>query len=188
MIEIADIHCHLNLDRFNRDREEVIRRATISGVVEIIDSGYDFNSNEKSLCISGKYKQVHSTLGFSPSKIRREDHRFVLGQIRDNRDKIVGIGEVGLDLKKCEVPIEKQKEIFLDFIELAEEIGLPLIIHARKAEDKAFDLIKNMDIKAVFHCYTASPSLAENISNSGFYISISTLVDAETMLKRLLSE
>ena len=175
MIEIADIHCHLNFDRF-KDRDEVIRRAIISGVVEIIDSGYDFHSNEKSLSISESYKHVHSTFGFSPNRIGKADHRYVIDQIKENADKIVGIGEVGLDLKKCEVKIERQKEIFLEFIDLAEELGLPLIIHARKAEDKAFDLLKNRDVIAVFHCYTGSPSLAENITDSGFYISISTLV------------
>ena len=64
---IADVHCHLNFDRFKKDREEVIRRALIAGVVEIIDSGFDHVSNEASLKISERYENVRSTLGLSPN-------------------------------------------------------------------------------------------------------------------------
>ncbi len=173
---IADVHCHLNFDRFKKDRDEVVRRALIAGVVEIIDSGFDHISNEASLKISERYENIRSTLGLSPNRIGKSDYRFVISQIEENVHRIVGIGEVGLDLKKCPIPLRKQKEIFSKFITLSEELELPLIIHARKAEDKAFDMVKGRDITVVFHCYTGSPNLAEKIVDEGFYISISTLV------------
>ncbi len=176
-MELADVHCHLNFDSFNRDRREVLQRALVSGVVFIVDSGFDFPSNERSLRISGEYPDaVHSTLGFSPNRIGKSDPRYVVSQILENRERIIGIGEVGLDLKKAKASYSEQKDVFLTFVDLAEELDLPLIIHARKAEERAFDLIKSRDVVAVFHCYTGSESLVPRIVDSGHYVSLSTLV------------
>lgn len=186
MMELADVHCHLNFDSFNRDRDEVIRRAKVSGVVFLIDSGFDYPSNERSLRVSESYEGfVFSSLGFSPNRIGKSDPRYVTNQIEEYRDRIVGIGEVGLDLKKAKASYEEQKEIFLQFVELAEELDLPLIIHARKAEERAFDLIKNRDVVAVFHCYTGSENLVPRIVDSGHYISLSTLVCFSENVKKI---
>ena len=176
-MELADIHCHLNFYNFNGDRDEVIQRAKVFGVVFVIDSGFDYPSNERSLRISEKYDgYVYSTLGFSPNRIGKSDHRYAIDQILEFSDRIVGVGEVGIDLKKAKVGYEKQKEVFLEFVKLAEEINKPLVIHARKAEERVFNLIKSRDITAVFHCYTGSESLLKQIQDAGFYVSLSTLV------------
>ncbi len=173
----ADIHCHLNFDRFNEDRDDVIRKAKISGLEFIIDSGFDHVSNERSLRISQAYEgYVYSTLGFSPNRIGKSDYRYAIDQIIEFSDRIVGIGEVGIDLKKARAGYEKQKEIFLEFVKIAEEIDKPLVIHARKAEEKVFNIIKNRDVTAIFHCYTGSENLMRRIQDAGFYISLSTLV------------
>ncbi|NOY10606.1 MAG: YchF/TatD family DNA exonuclease [Archaeoglobi archaeon] len=186
MMELADVHCHLNFDSFNRDRDEVVRRAKVAGVVFLIDSGFDYTSNERSLRVSGSYEGfVFSTLGFSPNRIGKSDPRYVANQIEENRDRIIGVGEVGLDLKKAKASYEQQKEIFLQFVELAEELELPLIIHARKAEERAFDLIKSRDVTAVFHCYTGSTSLVGRITDAEHYISLSTLVCFSDNVKRI---
>jgi len=176
-MELADIHCHLNFTSFNGDREDVVRRAKVNGVQLIIDSGFDYTSNEKSLRISQTFKEyVYSTLGFSPSRIGKSDHRYALNQIIEHSDRIVGVGEVGIDLKKARAGYEKQKEIFLEFVRLAEEINKPVIIHARKAEEKVFNLLKSRDAVAVLHCYTGSKNLLRKIQDAGFYVSLSTLV------------
>ncbi|MBE8540359.1 YchF/TatD family DNA exonuclease [Geoglobus acetivorans] len=176
-MELADIHCHLNFGNFKKDRNEVIRRAKIAGLSFIIDSGFDYGSNEKSLIISGQYDgYVFSTLGFSPNRIGKSDYRYVSGQISENLDSIVGIGEIGIDLKKAQAEYETQKEIFLHFLQLAEEFEKPAVIHARKAEEKVFELLKGRDVVAVFHCYTGSEKLAERIVDAGMYISLSTLL------------
>lgn len=185
-MEFADIHCHLNFDSFNKDREEVIQRAKIAGVVFIIDSGFDYPSNERSLRVSRSHDGfIFSTLGFSPNRIGKSDPRYVVNQIMENGESIVGIGEVGLDLKKAKASYEEQKEVFLMFVDLAEELDLPLIIHARKAEERAFDLIKSRDVVAVFHCYTGSDALISRITDAGHYISISTLVCFSDNVKRI---
>ncbi len=185
-MELADIHCHLNFDSFNKDRDEVISRAKVAGVVFIIDSGFDYPSNERSLRVSRSHDgYIYSTLGFSPNRIGKSDPRYVVSQIEESRDEIIGIGEVGLDLKKAKASYEKQKEVFMEFVDLAEELDLPLVIHARKAEERAFDLIKSRDVLAVFHCYTGSESLVGRICDAGHYISLSTLVCFSDNVRRI---
>lgn len=173
----ADIHCHLNFDSFSKDRVEVVRRAKISGLEFVIDSGFDYSSNEKSLRISEEHEgYVYSTIGFSPNRIGKSDYRFALSQVYENADRIAGIGEVGIDLKKAQADYETQKYIFLEFLRIAEEIDKPVIIHARKAEERVYELVKGIDVPVVFHCYTGSESLAERIADSGMFISLSTLI------------
>ncbi len=186
-MELVDIHCHLNFDSFSGDRDEVIRNAKITGLLFIIDSGFDFLSNERSLRISQTYDGfVYSTLGFSPNRIGKSDYRYAIDQIFKFSDRIVGVGEVGIDLKKAKASYEKQKEVFLEFVKLAEEINKPLVIHARKAEEKVYNIIKDRDITAVFHCYTGSESLVRRIQDSGFYVSISTLVCFASNVKKIV--
>ena len=186
-MEIADIHCHINFDSFNGDRDEVINRAKIAGLEFVIDSGFDYASNERSLRISQMYEgYVYSTIGFSPNRIGKSDYRYALNQILEFSDSIVAVGEVGIDLKKAKASYEKQKEIFLEFVRVAEEIEKPLVIHARKAEERVFNIIKSRDITAVFHCYTGSESLVRQIQDAGFYISLSTLVCFADNVEKLI--
>jgi len=177
MKELADVHCHLNFENFRRDFDDVVRRARVAGVLLIIDSGFDHISNERSISISGVYDGVlHSTLGFSPNRIGKSDHRFVINQILEHQESIIGIGEVGIDLKKAKADYSLQKKIFLEFVSLAEELDKPLIVHARGAEERVYNLLAGKDVRVVFHCYTGSKALASKIVDSGHYISLSTLV------------
>ncbi len=177
MRELADVHCHLNFENFKKDLDDVVRRARVAGVLLIIDSGFDYISNERSIGISGMHDGIlHSTLGFSPNRIGKSDYRFVVDQILEHQESIIGIGEVGIDLKKAKADYTLQKRIFLEFVSLAEELEKPLIVHARRAEEKVFNLIANRDVRVVFHCYTGNKALARKIADSGHYISLSTLV------------
>jgi len=185
MHELVDSHCHIDFSNFDGDRKEVILRALRDGVIAIINSGYDYRSNERSLDIARDFKEVEATLGLSPNRIHVDDYRIVVEQIRDNEKKIVGIGEVGLDLLKAKASLEKQKEVFKQFLSLAEELNKPIVIHARKAESIAFDVVKNYDVLAVFHCYSGSEAVMKNIEDAGHYISLSTLVCFSEKHKKL---
>ncbi len=185
MFELVDSHCHIDFNTFNGDRKEVILRALREGVISIINSGYDYKSNERTLRVSESFEEVYATLGLSPNRIHIDDYRIVVDQIRDNMDRIVGIGEVGLDLLKAKASLEEQKEIFKRFLSLAEELNKPIVIHARKAESLAFDMVKNYDVVAVFHCYSGSEAVMKNIEDAGHYISLSTLVCFSEKHKKL---
>jgi|Deesub1362A_J573_1020465.scaffolds.fasta_scaffold00063_4 TatD DNase family protein len=174
MIEIIDAHCHLDFENFKNDREEVIRRAKAAGVIAVVNSGYDYYSNYRTLQIASDY--VFPTLGFSPNRIGKSSVEHVIEQIRENEKLVVGVGEVGLDVVKNSIPLSKQKEVFELFISLAEELQKPLIIHARGAEEDAFRMISGRDIEAVFHCYSGNSRLMKAIEDTGYYISLSTLI------------
>ncbi len=185
MLELVDSHCHLDFSNFNGDREEVVLRAVRRGVVAIVNSGYDFRSNERSLEVSRKFEIVSATLGLSPNRIHVEDYRTVIDQITDYEDEIVGIGEVGLDLLKARVGLNEQKKVFVEFLKLAEELDKPVVIHARKAENIAYDIVRNYDVVAVFHCYSGSEAVMKNIVDAGHYVSLSTLVYFSEKHKKL---
>lgn len=174
MIEVIDAHCHLDFDNFKSDREEVIRRAKAAGVIAVINSGYDYYSNHRTLQIASNY--VFPTLGFSPNRIGKSSVEHVIQQIRENEGLIVGVGEVGLDTVKNSIPLKKQKEVFELFISLAEELQKPLVIHARGAEEEAFRMVSGRDVDVVFHCYSGNARLMKTIEDAGYYISLSTLV------------
>ena len=177
MIEIIDAHCHLDFENYKNDRDEVIRRAKAAGVIAVINSGYDYYSNHRTLQIAQTASDyVFPTLGFSPNRIGKSSVEHVIEQIREHEELIIGVGEVGLDAVKNSIPLNKQKEVFEVFISLAEELQKPLVIHARGAEEEAFKMVTGRDVEVIFHCYSGNSRLMKEIEESGNYISLSTLV------------
>ncbi|MDI3502750.1 MAG: TatD DNase family protein [Archaeoglobi archaeon] len=174
---VIDSHAHLDFPSFNRDREEVIQRAIERGVL-IINSGIDLGSNKRTLSLFRDLDGVWITFGQSPNDLR--DLKAVeknIEFIRRHADDAIAIGEIGLDFyrERREEMREIQRKVFLNFLNLAEELEKPVVIHAREAEREAFEMIPE-GIKAVFHCYGGTPELAEEIVRRGHLISISTLV------------
>ena len=183
---MIDIHCHLCFPEFDKDREEVISKAKREMSAVIVSSAR-FEEGKKVLNLIERHKGfLFATLGFHPTE--GDNYKGVIKLIKENKDKIVGIGEVGLDyhwerdLKKR----EKQKEIFRKFINLAGELNLPLVIHSWDAEEDCFEMIKNKNVQAVFHCFSGSLELAKKILERGFYISVSTQVCMSKHHKKLV--
>jgi len=175
--KVIDSHAHLDFPSFNRDRDDVIERAIKNGVF-IINSGIDLKSNKKTLSLFRDREGIWITLGQSPNDLK--DLRAVeknLEFIKEHADEAVAIGEIGLDFyrERREEMRKIQKEVFLKFLKLAEELEKPVVIHARDAEREAFEMIPE-GVRAVFHCYAGTPELAKEIISSGHLISISTLV------------
>lgn len=180
MVSVIDAHCHLDFKHFNRDRMDVIERARAAGVVEMINSGVDLQTNRETLKLARSHGFIHATLGLSPNsldRMRPGDVELVLDEIRQNSGEIIGVGEAGLDYYRCSDPAlrKQQVEVFRRVIRLAGELEKPLVIHARDTEDMAFDLVKDME-KVVFHCYSGSLETMRKIVDRGFYVSIATVV------------
>ena len=178
--EVIDTHCHLDFKNFNKDRNEVIRRAIDAGVTTMINSGIDLKTNRKTLELAKKYDFIRPTLGLNPNGLGETTDAEVaatLEQIRSHAEEIVGVGEAGLDYYRC--PDEKgrvrQREVFGKVVELARELALPQVIHARLAEDEAFDMVKDLN-KVVFHCYSGTVGTMRDALDRGFYISLATVV------------
>ncbi len=177
---IIDSHCHLDFPKFNRDREETILRAREAGVVGMVNSGISLKGNRVSLELAETNKDIHAALGLSPDIGREgtdEEINDILAQIEANAGKSVGIGEAGLDFQDCRTEEERKRQTasFEKIIELAKDLDKPLIVHARLAEAEVLKLVKGMDT-VIYHCYSGSVETMWEIVDTGYYISLATLV------------
>ncbi|MEZ5334299.1 MAG: TatD family hydrolase [Methanolobus sp.] len=137
--EVIDSHCHLDFPKFNRDRHETIERAKNTGVIKMINSGIDYKTNANSLELARKYEYIHATLGLSPQMVpeaSEEKIKQILSQMERNAEKVIGIGEAGLDFFYCKTDAgrKKQQEVFKKVIDIAEKYNKTLVIHGRTAK------------------------------------------------------
>lgn len=179
---IIDTHCHLEMDAFDQDREEVIQRARDSGIEAMITIGSDLEGNIGGLELSRKYDFIYASVGFHPHDAKDFTEE-IFDQIKEwatnsskergASGKVVGIGEIGLDYHYDHSPREVQQEVFLKQLLFAKEINLPVVIHSREAKKDTLDIVRESGVgKGVFHCFSGDMDMAEKSMGMGFYISI----------------
>ncbi|MEK6932374.1 MAG: TatD family hydrolase, partial [Nanoarchaeota archaeon] len=189
---LVDVHAHLDHIRFEADLDKVIERCR-KNKVTVISAGVNKESNRIVLEIASKYKDVvKASLGMYPFDaigITRDDNysgkkseKFNIDEelefIKKNKDKIVGISEVGLDKSIEKHQIEKQKKVFLKVIELSEKIKKPLIVHSRKAELECVELLESCRHKnIVMHFFSGNMRLIKRIEDNGWSFSIPCIID-----------
>ncbi|MBN2110138.1 MAG: TatD family hydrolase [Methanosarcinaceae archaeon] len=178
--EVIDSHCHLDFPKFNRDRDDTIKRARACGVVGMINSGIDYRTNNNSLELAAKYDFIHATLGLSPQMVPEapdDKIKQILSQMERNIDRAAGIGEAGLDFYYCktEAGRKRQEEVFRQVIGIAERYNKTLVIHGRDGEELAHKMSGDLG-RVVFHCYGGSLETMQNIVDAGHYVSVPTLV------------
>ncbi|MDI6890931.1 MAG: YchF/TatD family DNA exonuclease [Thermodesulfovibrionales bacterium] len=171
---MIDTHCHLEMDEFNQDREEVIKRAKDAGIEAIITIGSDLESNIGGLELSERYDFIFATVGIHPhdAKDFSED---IYRKLKEwaSKEKVVAIGETGLDYHYENSPREIQRDVFKRQLTLAKETGLPVVIHSREAKKDTLDIIRESGInKGVLHCFSGDMDMAEKAMAMGFHISI----------------
>ena len=176
---MIDAHCHLSFKKFNPDRAEVIERSA-QDLEAIVDCAVTQGTILRSLELSEKYEILHSTLGIHPEKagrMTRENVDIIRHLIEENMDKIVALGEAGLEYFHTHDHGEhrRQKEVFRIMINLAKDHGMPLVIHARNAEEEALEMVSKADLEHVlFHCFGGDIETARMIIERGFKISLAT--------------
>lgn len=172
---LVDVHAHLTDRYFDDKLDKVIKDAELNSVISIITNGLNYVDNKKVLQISEKNEIIKPSLGFYPDDIINSDDDEIeinLDFIKKNRNKIIAIGEVGLDLYHNHL-LKKQKEVFLRIIDLAEKIDKPLIIHSRKAERECISILEECKFKrALFHSFTGDFNLVKEIENNNWMLSI----------------
>lgn len=167
-----DTHAHLNHPQFEPDRKEVILRARAQGIEYIICCGWDIESSRKALKLSAQYPFIYAAVGLHPhdaDNFSQEliEELFKLAQ----KDKVVAIGEIGLDFYRNYSAPESQRRAFQAQIELARALELPMVIHLRKAHQEGLSMLKaNRYFKGVLHCFSGDLSVAEEALEIGFYI------------------
>lgn len=174
---MIDIHAHLCFGDYDNDMHEILAKCRMELSAVIVGTAR-YDEGVKALELSRKnHGFIFPTLGYHPTE-GGETPEKIMHIIKANADKIVGVGEVGLDhhWEKDTSKQARQKEVFSRFIELAKSIGKPLVIHSWDAESECFEMVKNAGVDVVFHCFSGPRELAKEITEHGFYVSISTMV------------
>ncbi len=176
-LELIDTHAHLNLSNYKKDLEEVLKRAREEGVSRIINVGIDLKTSIKALELSHKYAGLYATAGVHPHEVKKmtqETYTVLEGLLQE--EKVVALGEIGLDYAKEYSPRALQREHFLGQLALARRLALPVVIHSREAPDILDVLREELPEKFVFHCYAGDVDEAREILDLGGFISVTGIV------------
>ena len=172
---LVDSHAHIDDERFDADRDEVVARALAAGVSLILNVGADMGSSARSVALAEKYSGIYAAVGMHPhdAKDMRETDYTQLEQWTKH-PRVVAIGEIGLDYHYDLSPRPVQKEVFLRQLDLARKTGKPFIIHEREAHADSLEIIRSAarGLKGVFHCFSGSVETAREYLKMGFYISV----------------
>ncbi|MBI4981390.1 TatD family hydrolase [Candidatus Woesearchaeota archaeon] len=190
-MQLVDVHCHLNHALYKDDLDAVIKRAKEAGVKVIVCSGVNPPGNRQVLELAQKYPEMVKAclgmypidaLGLAPDEtgLPRQTVPINLDEefefIKKNKDKILGIGEIGLDFHWDAEHHSQQEENFRKIIRFALELKKPIVIHSRKAEKECIDVleqeIKNKEILVVMHCFSGNKKLIQRAAALGYYFSI----------------
>lgn len=201
-MNLFDSHAHYNDEKFDTDREEVIQETLENGVSNFIVAGYNIESSKKAIEIASKYKEAYTIVGISPNDLEevqtQDDINNSISKIeeminKENNNKIVAVGEIGLDYYWNKENKKMQQEMFKKQIELANKYNLPIVIHTREAVNDTLEMIKeNLVInKGIFHCCPLNRELVKEALKLGYYISLSGVItfknakNAEEIIKMI---
>ena len=179
---LVDTHCHIFSEYYD-DIDEVVMRARDAGITMLIVNGIDRRTNEEVLELVKKYDIVYGALGFQPEvaeSVIDDDFRFIEEHIND--DKIVAVGEIGLDYH-YDVDKEKQKNVFKRQLEIAKKYNKPVIVHSRECIQDTYDILKASSVKGIMHCYSGSVEMAREFCKIGFYLGIGGIVTFKNAVK-----
>lgn len=177
-MRLFDNHCHLDDERFDKDREEIIEEIKRSEVSNVISAGYSLEGSKKAVALAKKYDFIYATCGISPNDIPQKEEELwkMIAKIEDlvnKNSKIVAIGEIGLDYYWNKENKELQKIAFIRQIDLANKFELPIVIHTREAVADTIQILKENEVtkKGVFHCCPLNRELVKEALKHEFYIS-----------------
>ena len=172
---LIDTHCHLDFKEFDIDRDEVINRAREAGVKAIIDVGSSIEGTRRALELASAYDFIYATLGVHPHEAITVTDKVIYDFRELSRNKkVVAIGEVGLDFYRNLSPRDAQEAAFRKFIRLAQELDLPLVIHAREAASEVIKILreeKKDNFRGVMHCFSGDEKFLRECLDLGLYIS-----------------
>ena len=170
---MIDTHCHLIDPQFMKDLPAVLKRAQEAGVSKIVNAGYDPDTSSRTIVMSDEYPWLLPAVGIHPNEAADQSIK-EMGKIETmlTSEKIVAIGETGLDYYRDFMPREAQQELFRQHIALARKVCLPLLIHTRNSIEDAIRILKLEGYyHGVFHCYSGSYEQAKTLIDMGFYVS-----------------
>ena len=179
---IVDSHCHLDYLNLNNQLSDIIKRADLNKVKYLLTICTTLKSFEAIKLITEKYKNIFGTFGIHPHETKNflnVNKNFILNSQKLSK-KIIGIGETGLDFYYNYSEKDIQKKSFVQHIEAASELNIPIIVHSRAAENDTYEILKsekkNSKLKVLIHCFTGSKSFAKKLLDIDCYISVSGII------------
>lgn len=173
---LIDSHAHLDDKRFDLDRDMIIKNLKSNGIDYIINVGADLKSSKSTVDLAKKYENIYGVVGIHPhSATELNDKAIETLTTFAKEEKIVAIGEIGLDFYYDHSPRDVQRSAFKIQIELAKKLDLPIVIHSRDADQETFDTLKDAqdgNLRVLLHCYSGSVELASEYLKLGFYLSL----------------
>ena len=179
-MEFFDTHSHYNDEKFDEDREKIIKDTYESGVTKFVCAGYNIESSQKAIELSKKYEFIYSICGISPNDIPQSEQELwkniveISKIVKENiGKKLVAIGEIGLDYYWSTENQDLQKLAFVKQIDLANELGLPIVIHSRDASVDTIEILKTHQVRkaGIFHCCQFNREMIRQALELGYYIS-----------------
>ena len=179
-MNLFDSHAHLDDEKFDIDRDEIINEIKKSGIKRLVSAGYSLEGSKNAVDLSNKYDFIYATCGISPNDIPQSEEELWknIQEIKDlaiNNKKVVAIGEIGLDYywEKDIKRRELQKKAFIEQIKIANELELPIVIHTREAVIDTLEILKSNTAikKGIFHCCPLNRELVKEALKLDFYIS-----------------
>ncbi|HUV41794.1 MAG TPA: TatD family hydrolase [Sedimentisphaerales bacterium] len=179
-MELIDTHCHLTFDELAGDIEAVIDRSKQAGVTGWVTVGTDAHHNVQAVAFADRFANLYAAVGIHPHYAKDTTPADIAELKKFARnEKVVAIGETGLDFHYGLSHRHHQSRLFSRHLEIAAELNLPVIIHSREAFDETMTVLEQFghDIKrAVFHCFSYSARQARIVLDSGFYVSFTGVV------------
>ena len=173
-----DSHAHLDDARFQPDFDDILARMRENGVTGMMNIGCDLPSSENSVRLAERFDWVWAAVGSHPDDADQVDEaRILMYRKLARHSRVKAIGEIGLDYHYEDIPRDVQQHAFRLQMALAEELELPVVIHEREAHGDALTIIDEYpSVKGVFHCFSGSPELANELVRRGWYIGFTGVV------------
>jgi TatD DNase family protein len=174
---LFDTHAHLDDDRFDEDRRQIIEQCKAEGVELILNAASNLETSLSSIALSKEYDFIYASVGVHPHDAKSMDNKTteILSDLAANT-KVKAIGEIGLDYHYDFSPREVQKQRFMEQIDLAKQLKLPIIVHDRESHGDIMDIFNKMNVSGmggVLHSFSGSVEMARECLKLGFYLSIS---------------
>ena len=172
----TDTHCHL-YDEYYDNIDEIYTMMKSNKIYRVINNGIDDRTNKEVLDKINKYDWMYGAIGIHPEEVdnyKDEDLEFIIKNIKN--DKIVAIGEIGLDYHYTKENKEKQKELFEKQLQIAEKYNIPVIVHSREATLDTIECLKKYKVKGVIHSFSGSYETANIYIKMGFLLGVNGVV------------
>ena len=183
-MEFFDSHSHYNDEKYDVDRKQIIEENYKKGITNLLCAGYSLDSSKFAIQLSTEYEHVYASCGISPNDI----DEYVDEKIEEIRkiaksEKVVAIGEIGLDYYWNKDNKEKQKEVFIKQLDLAQKYSKPIVVHSRESIQDVYDILKNYKLKGSIHCFSSSLEMAKEFIKLGYKIGIGGVVTFKNSIK-----